>query len=76
MRRTFAPLRDTTGAVEAYFVFSRDLIDLRQTEHDLAEQSPARSASYAEEVEKPFVPTEMRELLAQILPGIDLATSP
>jgi PAS domain S-box-containing protein len=48
VRRTFAPLCDSTGEVEGYFVFSRDLTDLRQTERDLAEQSAARIASEAE----------------------------
>ena len=47
MRRTFAPLRDAAGVVEAYFVFTRDLTDLRETERDLAEQSAARSVSEA-----------------------------
>jgi PAS domain S-box-containing protein len=45
--RTFAPLCDTTGAVEGYILFSRDLTDLRVTEQDLAEQSAARNASEA-----------------------------
>jgi PAS domain S-box-containing protein len=48
VRRTFAPLRDAGGTVEAYLVFTRDVTDLRQTERDLAEQSAARSASDAE----------------------------
>jgi PAS domain S-box-containing protein len=48
VRRSFAPLCDTTGAVEGYFVFTRDLTDLRDTEHSLAEQSAARSASEGE----------------------------
>ena len=47
VRRTYAPLCDTAGAIAGYFVFTRDLTDLRQTEHDLAEQSAARSASEA-----------------------------
>ena len=45
---TFAPLRDAGGAVEAYFIFTRDVTDLRETEQNLAEQSAARSASEAE----------------------------
>ncbi len=48
LSRTFAPLCNTAGEVEAYFIFGRDLTDLRQTERDLAEQSAARSASEAE----------------------------
>ena len=47
VRRTCAPLRDTAGKIEGYFVFSRDLTDLRLTEKNLAEQSAARSASEA-----------------------------
>jgi two-component system NtrC family sensor kinase len=47
VRRTCAPLRDAAGKVKGYFVFSRDLTDLRQTEQNLAEQSAARSASEA-----------------------------
>ena len=47
VRRTCAPLRDTAGKIEGYFVFSRDLTDLRLTEENLAEQSAARSASEA-----------------------------
>jgi PAS domain S-box-containing protein len=48
VRRTFAPLYDPSGAVQGYFVFTRDLTDLRETERDLAEQSAARNASEAE----------------------------
>jgi PAS domain S-box-containing protein len=48
VRRTFAPLCGTSGLVEGYFVFTRDLTDLRQTEQNLAEQSAARSVSEAE----------------------------
>ena len=44
---TYAPLCDSGGTVEGYFLFIRDLTDLRQTEDDLAEQSAARSASEA-----------------------------
>jgi PAS domain S-box-containing protein len=47
VRRTCAPLRDTAGKIAGYFVFSRDLTDLRLTEENLAEQSAARSASEA-----------------------------
>jgi two-component system NtrC family sensor kinase len=47
VRRTCAPLRDVTGAIKGYFVFSHDLTDLRQTEQNLVEQSAARSASEA-----------------------------
>ena len=47
VRRTCTPLRDAAGTVNGYFVFSRDLTDLRQTEQNLAEQSAARSASEA-----------------------------
>ena len=38
VRRTCAPLRDTAGKIEGYFVFSGDLTDLRLTEQNLAEQ--------------------------------------
>ncbi len=48
LRRTCAPLHDAAGAVEGYFIFVRDLTDLRQTERDLAEQSAARRAGEAE----------------------------
>ncbi len=48
VRQIFVPLRDTAGAVQGYFVFNRDLTDLRHTEEGLAEQSAARSASEAE----------------------------
>src|SRR5262245_47234504 len=48
MQRTFLPLCDTAGAVEGYFIFSRDLTVLRETEEGLAEQSAARIASEAE----------------------------
>jgi PAS domain S-box-containing protein len=48
LRRTFAPLRDATGAIRGYFSFTRDLTDLRQTEENLAEQAAARSAGEAE----------------------------
>jgi two-component system NtrC family sensor kinase len=47
VRRTCAPLRDTAGRIEGYFVFSGDLTDLRLTEQNLAEQSAARTASEA-----------------------------
>jgi PAS domain S-box-containing protein len=47
VRRTFVPLRDAAGTVEGYFLFFRDLTDLRETERDLAEQSAARIASEA-----------------------------
>jgi PAS domain S-box-containing protein len=47
VHRTFTPLRDVSGTVEGYFVFSRDLTDLRQTEQNLATQSAARIASEA-----------------------------
>jgi two-component system NtrC family sensor kinase len=47
VRRTCAPLRDAAGIVKGYFVFSRDLTALRQTEQNLAEQSAARIASEA-----------------------------
>ena len=47
VRRTCAPLRDTAGKIAGYFVFSRDLTDLRLTEENLAEQSAARTASEA-----------------------------
>jgi two-component system NtrC family sensor kinase len=40
-------LHDAADTVTGYFVFSRDLTDLRQTEQNLAEQSAARSASEA-----------------------------
>ena len=38
---------NATGAVDGYFIFNRDLTDLRQTERDLAQQLAARSASEA-----------------------------
>jgi two-component system NtrC family sensor kinase len=47
VRRTCAPLRDDAGIVKGYFVFSRDLTVLRQTEQNLAAQSAARIASEA-----------------------------
>jgi two-component system NtrC family sensor kinase len=47
VRRTFAPMCDAAGAIEAYFVFSSDLTDLRLTEQNLVEQSAARNASEA-----------------------------
>jgi PAS domain S-box-containing protein len=47
-RRICVPQRDAAGKVEGYFIFLRDLTDLRQTEESLAEQSAARSASEAE----------------------------
>ena len=47
VRRISVPLYDAAGAIEGYFVFVRDLTDLRDTERDLAEQSAARSASEA-----------------------------
>ncbi len=46
--RTFAPLCDAGGVVEGYFIFTRDLTDLREIERDLAEQLAARIASEAE----------------------------
>jgi PAS domain S-box-containing protein len=46
--RTFGPLCNNAGAVEGYFVLSRDLTDLRETERDLVEQSAARIASQVE----------------------------
>src|SRR5215469_6987732 len=47
VRRTCAPLRDSAGKIEGYFVFSDDLTDLRLTEQNLAEESAARNASEA-----------------------------
>ncbi len=47
-RRIFVPLCGAAGAIEGYFVFNRDLTDLRQTERGLAEESAARSAREAE----------------------------
>jgi two-component system NtrC family sensor kinase len=47
VRRTCTPMRETAGTIGGYFVFSRDLTDLRQTEQNLAEQSAARNASEA-----------------------------
>ncbi len=48
--RTFAPLRDADGAVQGYFVFNRDLTEMREIERDRAEQLAARIASEAEVV--------------------------
>jgi two-component system NtrC family sensor kinase len=47
VRRISVPLYDAAGTVEGYFIFVRDLTDLRQIEQNLAEQSAARSASEA-----------------------------
>lgn len=45
VQRICVPLRDTTGAVDGYFIFNRDLTDLKLSEQALAEQLSARTAS-------------------------------
>ena len=47
VQRICVPLRDTDGAVDGYFIFNRDLTDLKQSEQALAEQLAARTASEA-----------------------------
>jgi two-component system NtrC family sensor kinase len=45
LQRLCVPLRDAAGAVEGYFIFNRDLTDLKQSEEALARQLAARAAS-------------------------------
>ena len=47
VQRICVPLRDADGAVDGYFIFNRDLTELKQSEHALAEQLTARTASEA-----------------------------
>jgi PAS domain S-box-containing protein len=47
VQRICVALPNATGAVDGYFIFNRDLTDLRQAERDLAEQLAARTASEA-----------------------------
>jgi len=47
LQRYCVPLRDAAGAIDGYFIFNRDITDLKQTELALAEQLAARSASEA-----------------------------
>jgi len=45
VQRICVPLRDGDGAVDGYFIFNRDLTDLKHREQELAEQLAARGAS-------------------------------
>jgi two-component system NtrC family sensor kinase len=45
LQRICVPLHDTDGAIHGYFIFNRDLTELKQSEQALAEQLAARSAS-------------------------------
>ncbi len=45
LQRICVPLHDSEGAVDGYFIFNRDLTDLKHREQELAEQLAARSAS-------------------------------
>jgi PAS domain S-box-containing protein len=47
VQRISVPLRDADGAVDGYFIFNRDLTELKQSEQALAEQLAARTASEA-----------------------------
>jgi two-component system NtrC family sensor kinase len=47
LQRYCVPLRGAMGEIEGYFVFNRDLTDLKHTERALAEELVARSASEA-----------------------------
>jgi two-component system NtrC family sensor kinase len=47
VQRICVPLRDADGAVDGYFIFNRDLTELKQSELALAEQLAARTASEA-----------------------------
>ena len=47
VQRICVPLRDAAGTVDGYFIFNRDLTELKQSEHALAEQLTARTASEA-----------------------------
>ncbi len=48
LQRLCVPLRDAAGEVEGYFIFNRDLTDLKQSEEALARQLAARAASDAQ----------------------------
>ena len=45
LQRLCVPLRDAAGAIDGYFIFNRDLTDLKQSEEALARQLAARTAS-------------------------------
>ena len=45
LQRLCVPLRDAAGAVEGYFIFNRDLTELKESEEALARQLAARAAS-------------------------------
>jgi len=45
VQRICVPLRDAAGAVDGYFIFNRDLTDLKLSEQALAEQLAGRTAS-------------------------------
>ncbi|HME20649.1 MAG TPA: PAS domain S-box protein [Acetobacteraceae bacterium] len=47
VQRICVPLRDADGAADGYFIFNRDLTELKQSEQALAEQLAARTASEA-----------------------------
>jgi hypothetical protein len=47
IQRICVPLRDRDGAIDGYFIFNRDLTDLKQSEEALAKQLAARTASGA-----------------------------
>ncbi len=47
VQRICVPLRDAGGATDGYFIFNRDLTELKQSEQALAEQLAARTASEA-----------------------------
>ena len=47
VQRIYMPYRTDTGAVEGYFVFTRDLTELKRSEQQLAEQLAALRASEA-----------------------------
>jgi PAS domain S-box-containing protein len=47
VQRICVPLRDAAGATDGYFIFNRDLTELKQSEQALAEQLAARTASEA-----------------------------
>ncbi len=47
VQRICVPLRDAAGVVDGYFIFNRDLTDLKRSEQALAEQLAARTASEA-----------------------------
>ena len=66
--RTYAPLRDSVGAVEGYFVFSRDLTDLRQTEQAKAEAETA--LAQLRQAQESLVRAEKLASLGQIVAGV------